>query len=123
MSSSTLPEAIGTVVDLALLCTDLDDNEIAQVRQVAEWIDKQINAQTVTNPLLGGRHIDEMTDCRHPHHDAGAPSGCPACKGLLVSWEPRGGWSYRAGHVPTIDLPDTPEPPPTLWDYLTTAAA
>ena len=119
-------EAIGVVVDLALLAyDDLDDNERTALGIVAKYIDNEINSQTGQNRLLGDRLLDDLVDCTHPGHNA--DRRCPACSDTGKAWEPRGGWSNRQGLMgllglldeePAPDNDDEPNPwtEPTLWD-------
>lgn len=114
-----LAEAIGHVLDLAMLTDQLEPHEETALPIVARWVDRQINTQTGSNTLLGDRLISDLVECDHPHHD---DLKCPACSGSGRCWKPACGWSNRAAFFAADvsdvgpDIRPSPYTELSLWD-------
>ena len=108
-------KAMALVFDLASLTDDLSVDELEAMRTLAEWLDGKVNAQSMSNGLIGSRYLEDLTRCGH-HLHSNVDDSCPACKGSGFSWAPEIGWSNRAALYPRPEPKPKPPAHPTLWE-------
>lgn len=121
-------DQLALVVRLACLTEDRDNTEQKALLAVAERVDKEWNAQTITNAkvraecerlgwptMIAKNARGEVVGGVPCTYSDDHPKSCP-CRGDGMAVEPAGGWSRLVALVESTREPEwEPEPPPSLF--------